>query len=150
MMSQAQKERGETHPGSKSAVTAVKGRKRKDGPQGLSTPTLKVCTLQWTFLHDLGQVTEAKPKLLDPGWPWEPDLSRRADRQQSLCFSVFAKYKDKKFLFYFTATLRRCTPVSTRLSGTVVRRPHRQPGSDSITQVHKHFVLCSWLIIFTT
>lgn len=29
----------------------------------------KVCTLGWTFLHDLGQITGAKPELLDQGDP---------------------------------------------------------------------------------
>lgn len=48
-------------------MTTVKGGKWKDGPWELSAPTLAVCALQWTFLHDLGQVTEAKPKTMGSG-----------------------------------------------------------------------------------
>lgn len=62
-MSQAQRKRVGTQPRSKATATAVKGRNQKE----FSIPALKVCTLRWTFLHDLGQLTEAKPKLLDQG-----------------------------------------------------------------------------------
>lgn len=44
-------------------MTAVKGKEQKE----FSIPTLKVCTWRWTFLHDLGQLTEAKAELLDQG-----------------------------------------------------------------------------------
>lgn len=52
----------------------------------------------------------------------------------------------------FPVSQARCGDATRadKALGAAGRKPHRQPGSNSGAQVHRHIHFSSWLVIFTT